>query len=126
MSEPHAQFAGDELTPVSGTSDSAAMARGEPGLPARFTWRGREYRVAAVLSKWKTSGPCKTGGGEQYLRRHWYKLAAEPCEPRPEADAVTLTVYCERQARGARAAKARWFVYTVGPGVSDAGGQPHG
>ena len=121
MPEPHYEFAGDELTPVPGTSDSAAMALGEPGLPARFTWRGREYGVAALLRKWKTSGPCNTGGGEKYLRRHWYRIAAEPCEPGPDADAVTLTVYCERQARGARGAKSRWFVYTVGPG-GDAGG----
>src|SRR5688572_32265738 len=40
-------------------------------LPQRFTLRGREYVVAEVLERWKTSTPDR---GEMYLRRHWFRV----------------------------------------------------
>ena len=103
--------------PVPGTALAADMARGEPGLPARFLWRGGEYRVVAVAKRWKTSGPCHHGSGEMYLRRHWYRIVTDP--------PAEMTVYCERQARTRRQAKSRWFVYTVASeGGSEAAGEP--
>jgi hypothetical protein len=101
------EFVSEELTPVAGTLDAASMSHGEPGLPERFTWRGREYRIAGLLRKWKTSGPCHHGSGEVYLRRHWYRILTEP--------RTVMTVYCERQARNAKRPKARWFIYTIEP-----------
>ena len=93
------------MTPVAGSGRAAAMARGEPGLPERFTWRDTEYRVLGVIGQWKTSGPCKSGADEMYLRRHWYRIVTEP--------RAVMTVYCERQARSSRRAKSRWFIYTI-------------
>ncbi|MEZ6192163.1 MAG: DUF6504 family protein [Phycisphaerales bacterium] len=55
--DPPEQFISEPITPVPGTFDPQAIAMGEPGLPARFVWRGEEYRVDEVLTVWKTSGP---------------------------------------------------------------------
>ena len=107
------EFVSEELTPVAGTADTAAMSRGEAGLPGRFTWRGREYRVAGVIRRWKSSGPCRSGGGERYLRRHWYRVLTEP--------PAIMTVYCERQARLPKRPKARWWIYTVEAVAPDGG-----
>ena len=101
------EFVSEEMTPVAGTADTAAMARGEPGLPGRFMWRGDEYGIAGVIEKWKTSSPCSHGSGEVYLRRHWYRILTDP--------PAVMTVYCQRQARNRRRPKARWWIYTVAP-----------
>lgn len=99
------QFICEPLTPVAGTGDAAAMAAGGPGLPARFVWRGTEYRVVSVVRTWKTTGPCRHGSSEIYLRRHWYTVVTDP--------PAEMTVYCDRQARDRRHPKARWWLYTV-------------
>ncbi len=98
------QFISEPLTPTPGTFDAAAMARGEPGLPRRFTWRGVEHGVVEVLEQWKTSSP-EGGSGEMYLRRHWWTLRTDTGH--------TMTLYCERQPRSARAARQRWYIYAL-------------
>ena len=111
---PSEEFVGDELVPVPGTAEVAGMSRREPGLPQRFTWRGTEYSVVGVIEQWKSHGPCRSGGGETYLRRHWYKILTDP--------PAVLTVYFERQARTAKRPKARWWIYSraeaEGPGTA--------
>ena len=103
---PPEQFISEPITPTPGSFDAAAMSRGEPGLPAEFTWRNATYYVARVIRQWKSS--TREGGratGELYLRRHWFTL-----------DTTTgqrMTLYCERQSRSARQAKHRWFLYTL-------------
>lgn len=104
-SEMRQKFVSEQISPVPGTGRAGAMARGEPGLPERFTWRGTEYRVVGVTRQWKSSGPCKSGGGEVYLRRHWFQVVTEP--------RAVMRIYCERQARSRSRAKARWFLYTI-------------
>jgi len=99
------EFICEELTPAACSGDAAAMARGEPGLPGRFTWRGAEYRVAGLIRKWKTSGPCRSGAAEMYLRRHWYRILTEP--------PAVMTIYCDRQAKNRKRPKARWWVYSI-------------
>ena len=99
------QFISEAIEPVAGTFDTAGMARGEPGLPKRFIWRDTEYTVARVLEQWKESGPCKTHGLEQYLRKHWFKVKC--------ANGVEMTLYFERQSRIKRDHKKRWWLYTV-------------
>lgn len=101
------EFICEELVPVAGTADASAMSRGEPGLPRRFTWRKTGYRVLGVVRQWKTSGPCRSGSDEVYLRRHWYQVLVEP--------SAVMTIYCDRQAKDRKHPKARWWVYTVGP-----------
>ena len=106
------EFVGEAMVPAKATSDTAAMSRGEPGLPERFTWRQAQYRIAGVLERWKTSGPCKSGAAEMYLRRHWYRVLVEPADREGDRRRI-LTIYCERQARSSKRPKARWWIYTA-------------
>jgi len=105
MPKPTEQFISEPIVPVPGSLLAAPAARGEPGLPERFTWRGDEYRVTEVRSVWKTTGPCTSGSAEQYVRRHWYQAATEP--------PAVMTLYFDRQPRDSRHPKARWWLYTV-------------
>jgi Domain of unknown function (DUF6504) len=99
---PAEQFISEPIVPAPGSFDTRTIARGEPGLPQRFTWRGSEYTVAEVLAVWKTSSPDTTG--EVYLRRHWWELRT--------TTGHVMKLYFERQ-KNRKNAKARWFVYTV-------------
>ncbi|MBN2582590.1 MAG: cytoplasmic protein [Planctomycetes bacterium] len=100
------QFVSEEIQPAAGSFAAAAMARGQPGLPEQFSWRGTEYRVVELLRQWKTTGPCHSGSDELYVRRHWFHVRVEP--------AAEMTLYCDRQARNTRRPKARWWLYTIG------------
>ena len=100
----HKEFVSEPITPAGGSFDTAAMAAGEPGLPARFRWRETEYEVARVLDTWKTTGDCHHGSGEQYVRRHWYRVEA--------TDGTLMEIYFDRQPRSGRS-KARWWLATI-------------
>jgi phosphoribosylglycinamide formyltransferase-1 len=102
---PGGEFVCEPLTPSRGRFDRAGMARGEPGVPLEFSWRGRCWRLAEVLEQWKSTGPCTHGSRERYVRRHWYRVRVEP--------AAKLTIYCDRQARRGSSAKARWWVFSA-------------
>ena len=99
------KFISETIKPVTGTFDTAGMTRGEPGLPERFIWRDAEYAVADVLETWKETGPCRSGGPEMYLRKHWYKIRT--------ADGLIMILYFERQARSKSRNKTRWWLYTI-------------
>ena len=98
------RFIGQAIRPVEGTIDTARMAAGEPGLPRAFVWRGREIRIVKIIRRWKESGPCHHGSGEQYLRKHWYEVGSE-------ADGV-LKIYFERSPRS-RSKTSRWRLFSV-------------
>ena len=99
------RFVSERIEPVSHTIGSAGVIRGEPGLPEVFRWRGKEYAVARVLESWKDTSACKHGGGEQYVRKHWFRFDT--------ADGCEMTVYFERQAASRRERKHRWWLYTM-------------
>ena len=99
------EFISEPIVPVGGTFDTAAMARAEPGLPGRFTWRDTEYAVADVLETWKESGPCKTHGSEMYLRKHWFRIKCD--------GGLEMTIYFQRQPRSRSQRKQRWWLYTI-------------
>jgi len=99
------EFISEPIAPVAGSFKAAAMTRGEPALLAGFTWRDRQYAIAEVLEAWKETGPCRSGGGEQYLRKHWYKIRA--------GEGLRMTIYFERQPRSKSRSKARWWLYTI-------------
>ena len=99
------EFISEQIKPVEGTFDTAAMAQGEPGLPQRFIWRDTEYTIAKVLEKWKESGPCKGHNAEMYLRKHWFKIRC--------SDGTEMTIYFERQPKSKQQSKKRWWLYTV-------------
>jgi len=101
------QFVSEAIEPVGASFATADMARGEPGLPQRFRWRGREYAVEDVMDQWKESGPCHSGANEMYLRKHWYRLRTD--------DGTVMNIYFQRQAkRGTKGARSpRWWLYTI-------------
>jgi len=99
------EFVSEPIKPVAGTFDPTSMTRGEPGLPGRFVWRDKEYEVAEVLQIWKELGPCKSGGTERYLRKHWFKIRT--------GNGLQMTIYFERQARSKLQNKMRWWLYTI-------------
>ena len=95
----------EPIRPMPGTMDARAMARGEPGLPRRFIWRGREREVAEVLETWKETGRCTSGSDEQYVRKHWYRVRT--------ADGAEMKIYFERQARSQRERTRRWWLHSM-------------
>ena len=96
------EFVSESITPWRGTSDAAAMARAEPGLPKGFDWRAQSYEIVETLDRWKQSG---TDMGEVYLRRHCYRLRMN--------DGTIWTVYCLRQAPRSGSRKRRWFLLEI-------------
>lgn len=106
-----AEFVGESIMPHGGTFDTSRMARGEPGLPTGFVWRGRSVDVVQELSAWKESS--REGGkasGELYLRRHYFKLRM--------SDGATWTVSFLRQSPRSGSPKKRWFLFTIERPVS--------
>jgi phosphoribosylglycinamide formyltransferase-1 len=100
-------FVGEQVHPEPGSfAGAAAMARGQPGLPARFTWRDTSFAVVELLRQWTTTGPCRHGSGERYVRRHWFQVQVSPT--------AVMTLYMDRQARDRRRPKARWWLYSHG------------
>ena len=80
------------------------MARGEPGLPEQFNWRGKPLVVNKKLRTWKDTGPCRHGSGESYVRKHWFEVETDR--------GCRVRLYFERQARG-RDVRRRWWLYAI-------------
>ena len=89
----------ESVDPLPGSFDARSMARGEPGLPGAFTWRGRTYEVADVERSWKETGVDR---GDRYVRRHVFRIRT--------TDGTSMELYADRQAR--RGA-ARWWLRRV-------------
>ena len=99
------QFVSEPIEPVGGTMSARRMSRGEPGLPRRFRWRDAEHEVAEVLEQWKETSCCRHGGGEQYVRKHWFRVRT--------TDGAEMRLCFERQARSGRERTRRWWLHTV-------------
>jgi hypothetical protein len=101
------KFVSESIRPVPG-SFALPPAAGEPALPLRFTWRQQMHEVRTVRRHWKELAPDRThGASELYLRRHWFELLMD--------GGALWTVYFQRQPASRRSAKARWWLYSVGP-----------
>jgi hypothetical protein len=101
----------ERIEPLNGTFDTGRMALGEPGLPQRFRWRGQEYEITDVLERWKTTGDCRSGSDERYVRRHWFLVATR--------DGSEMRLYFDRQPRGSSGARQRWWLATMRPASGD-------
>ncbi len=102
--EKNQRFVSEPLEPVAVTIDPSGMAKGEPGLPGEFSWRGQPLRVATVLRTWRECGPCKQGSSESYVRKHWFEVETTSHQ--------RARIYFERQARG-RARTRRWWLFSI-------------
>lgn len=98
------QFVSEAIVPVDAPFAVTAMCAGEPGLPMRFRWRGSEFEIVRVLEKWKTTGPCRNGSSEQYVRRHCYRVEV--------TDGTRMELYFDRQPRPGQL-KKRWWLASV-------------
>lgn len=101
---PGTRLISETIYPESGSFDAAAMARGEPGYPSRFKWRGRDYRVRSLLGERKTLRSCRSGSGERYVHKHMFTLETESGE--------IMTLY--RTRSGSK--KDSWMLYTIEDG----------
>lgn len=99
------EFVGETVEPVAGTFDPVRMARGEPGLPGRFRWRGEEHEVAQVLETRRETGDCRNGSGEKYARKHWYRLRTTA--------GLEMKLSYDRRAFTARDMRAAWCLHSV-------------
>jgi phosphoribosylglycinamide formyltransferase-1 len=102
---PEPSFISEAIQPELGTFDTGRMSTGEPGLPRRFTWRGRRFEVDSVLRAWKEAGPCHHGSGERYVRRHWYEVRL--------TTGAVARLYFERQARAKTEKCRRWWLFSL-------------
>lgn len=99
-------FVSEPIDPDPGTFDAAAMARGEPGMPAGFTWRDRHYTIIAVLADWKE---CESEGhrrgAELYYRKRHFRVRVDTGE--------VMSIYAVRQVKRSESAKRRWWLKSV-------------
>jgi len=98
------RFIGEPIKPDTDTADAARMGTGEPGLPGRFTWRGRDYEVDYVIRSWRETGRCHHGSPELYVRRHWYEVVTTTGEK--------MKLYFDRQPKKGRR-EPRWWLFTI-------------
>lgn len=98
-------FVSEALQPIGDSFDTAAMARGEPGLPRKFRWRNRELAVAEVLGTWRDYGDCTHGSGERYLRKHGYRIRT--------TDGLVLKISFQRSFGRSKTRTARWWLQSV-------------
>ena len=92
----------EPVRPHPGSFAAAGMARGEPGVPRRFDWRGRTYEVAEVLESRRETHREGGAQGENYVRRHAFRVRT-----------TTGEVMLLSGARGTSPASARWTLRYV-------------
>jgi hypothetical protein len=99
------KFISEQLTPDVSTINTRTMVSGEPGLPQKFIWRGKEIVVEAVLEKWKETGRCTSGADEQYVRKHWFRILT--------TDGSIMKIYFERQPASKQQRMKRWWLFSM-------------
>lgn len=92
----------DEFCPLTvppGAYNLAEARRGEPGIPTRVIWQGRELAVTRFTRLPRTMSRDRGGSHEQYADRHYFTLDLE--------DGTSLDVYFLRRVRSPR--EHRWW-----------------
>ena len=98
---------------AAGSFDANSMAAGIPGVPSRFAWRGKEYRVLRVLGTRKTFRDCHHSAGipaaarERYVNKHYVTVETVSGE--------IMTLY--RTRSGSK--KESWTLYTIKAAPTD-------
>lgn len=99
------RFISESIEPVLGTADTGRMSAGGPGLPSAFTWGARTIAVREVIRTWRDTAPCTHGSGERYTNKHWFEIRSDA--------GARMKIYFERKARSAKAARQRWWLFTI-------------
>ena len=97
----------EAVTP-SGGFDARQMARGEPGAPAKFEWRGRTYAVVKVLETWRETENYGGGAKDTYARRHLFRVLTDSGD-----------VMCLAASRGPAGKGGRWVLRHIEIGSHD-------
>lgn len=105
--EAEAEFISEPIMPEPGGFDTAAMSRGEPGLPEAFVWRERRYEVVRLLDCWKDSvAENHSPSGEKYYRRRYFTVEVDTGD--------VMTIYAIRHKRSGVVKKGeRWWLYAL-------------
>jgi len=90
------------MTPEPGSGSVDAMARGEPGLPHTFSWRGERFGVAMVIATGKSRGEDRGG---VYMRKRRYDIET--------TSGLRMRVYFDRNPGKSGSQLSRWWVYWV-------------
>jgi phosphoribosylglycinamide formyltransferase-1 len=98
-------FVSEPIVPLEASFDTSGMARGEPGLPHKFRWRGKEFEVAEVLAQGRDHGDCRNGSGERYVRKHNYRART--------TDGTIMNLYFQRSVGRGRLPAARWWIQSL-------------
>ena len=96
-------FIGESIQPEDMSFSLSPMATGKPGLPGKFTWKGRSFSVLQLLEEWKEAGDCRHGSGERYVRKHWFRVRT--------TENLEMKIYFERQRRSSGG--SRWRLYSL-------------
>ena len=106
------EFVSEPITPDAGTFQPEAMARGQPGLPSGFTWRGRHYAIRELLDEWKHSEAYNhTPGGDRYYRKHYFRVRVDRGE--------RMTLYAVRHVKPGENQRKRWWLYSIERGTAE-------
>ena len=73
-----ARFISEVLGAAAERIENGALSRGEPALPARFSWRTESLAVREVVRTWRSTN---TDRGDTYLARHWYEVDSRTAAP---------------------------------------------
>ena len=117
---PNEEFVSEPITPEAGSFSPEMMASGLAALPRAFTWRKRRYEIVECIDHAKVSAPeGGVEGKERYLRRQVFTVRLDSGQ--------RATIYVQRQLpRGTstRAARHRWFLYSIEPEPPERGPLP--
>jgi hypothetical protein len=93
-------FVGKAIVPE-GALDVAALAQGEPSLPAAFLFGDERIEVREQRKAWRST---KDDRGDTYVKKHWFEFET--------GDGRIAVVYFDRSARKNA---PRWWLYTLSP-----------
>ena len=100
------EFISESIVPEPGSFSTELMARGLAALPGAFTWRGRRYEVVECLDHFKeTSNEGSAAQGDRYLRKQIFIVRLDTGQK--------AQLYVQRQPSSGRAAKRRWYIYSI-------------
>lgn len=107
-----AEFVSEPITPEAGAFDAGQISTGLASLPAAFTWRNERFEIVDCLDHVKLSS--REGGqaqGESYLRKQRFTVRLNT------GQIAVIDFHRQTKARsGSKAAKQRWFMYTIEDG----------